>query len=463
MSVNCATNTTNHTVIQQQPIKEGPIESSTTLSNQPLNKIQSAEQFAKEPAQQAAVKADQQKQINPMTAQKYFNMQANSPLQNVQQATQAPQKVSNGGTATNQAQQQGSIQETGGPVSALPTENPNLGPVYLKDGQIYVHGSEGNDTIGLSRGKENGYTVHFNGKDYNFSDDVTGFNVHARAGDDNISIEEGLFNVKVHGGAGHDTIENKSNLAKIHGGAGNDKINNSAHGTDIRGGRGDDVVNSRGHSNSIKTQAGRDTVNIQGNFNAVHGGRGRDQISAAGHLNTLSGNRGHDTISSIGNGNVVRGGRGRDRIGVGGFANHIRGGRGADSIAVFGQGNRVNGNRGADDIAALGWGNQVHGGRGADQAWVNGFNQPEALPPPNFGGIPTHPIGRPPAANDPFGGAQPINPIERPNPDTFNIDNIFNNLFQNLQPQQQLQLLGFLFQLLNPSPQFGQTPNAAFA
>ncbi|MEE2901348.1 MAG: hypothetical protein VYC39_03425 [Myxococcota bacterium] len=463
MSVNCATNNTNRAVIQQQQIIEKPADSSTTHSNQPVNKTQSAERLEQDPAKQAAARAEQQKQIDPNTAQKYFKMQANSPLQSAQQVPQGQQNVSTAGAVTNQAKQEGPSQETGGPVRALPIEEPNVDPVYLKDGQIYVRGGEGDDTIGLSRGKETGYTVNFNGKDYNFGDDVTGFNVHSGAGDDKISIEEGLFNVKVHGGAGDDTIENKSNFAKIHGGEGDDKINNAAHGANIQGGLGNDIVNSKGHLNTIRTHAGNDTVNIQGNLNAVRGGRGRDTVNATGNLNALSGNRGHDTISSTGNGNVIRGGRGRDSIGSGGFANHIRGGRGADTIAVYGYGNNVNGNRGADQIAALGWGNHVRGGRGADQVWVNGLNRPEALTPPNFGGMPTHPIGRPPAANDPFGGAQKINPTGQPISGTFDPNNVFNNLLQNLQPQQQLQLLGFLFQLLSQSPQFGQTPNAAFA
>ena len=97
------------------------------------------------------------------------------------------------------------------------------GQIALRDGNLFVGGTNQRDTIRVDRGDNGAYNVMLNGKQHSYpGEDVNRVIIRARGGDDAVQVGEGVDNVHIMGGRGNDTIDNKAKGAKIRGGRGDD-------------------------------------------------------------------------------------------------------------------------------------------------------------------------------------------------------------------------------------------------
>jgi Ca2+-binding RTX toxin-like protein len=141
-------------------------------------------------------------------------------------------------------------------------------------GGIFVHGTDGDDSITVSPGS---VRVQWNATDYTYADaDVTSLQVFGYAGVDAISNAGVAKALWAHAGDGNDTVIGGSLADTILGGAGNDVL---------RGDSGND---------SIQGQDGDDDLEGGTGVNTVEGGTGTNEL-------LVTGTAAIDTISLVGN------------------------------------------------------------------------------------------------------------------------------------------------------------------
>ena len=212
----------------------------------------------------------------------------------------------------------------------------------LSAGTLFVNGTAGNDTIGISRSGDI-YTVTRTGSSpqtpMTFSvSDVSSIQVDLGDGDDAFSVGKGVPAVYVNGGLGNDTIS---------GGEGNDTLTGAAGNDSIAGNGGDDRLNGGTRNDTLSGGDGDDRL---------YGDDGNDKLYGGNGVDRLFGEAGNDYLS---------GGSSNDKE---------YGGDGNDSIIGDNQNDLLSGDDGNDTIAGANGNDTIIGGAGNDSLMGNAGN-----------------------------------------------------------------------------------------
>ncbi len=294
-----------------------------------------------------------------------------------------------------------------------------------EDNVVTVMGTDGDDQIDISAGRDGSYEVTVNGQKTHYdAKEARRLVVKGGAGNDTITFSNAPASpdapaaepqpqvpdprswagpgpnapaphyrgVLIDGGAGNDTIKVADDVTMgmyITGGHGNDTImSGSGHdliidnygSNTIDGGAGNDTIIAMGkddsagflkRTGSILTGRGTLAQNIEGGLgdDEITTGDGADIITDKGGNNTIRSNGGNDTITMQAapkNKNTVYAGKGDDVISVDNGQNAIYGEDGNDTINGGAGRDYIEGGHGHDRIFGNGGSDVIYGGRGND-------------------------------------------------------------------------------------------------
>lgn len=224
-----------------------------------------------------------------------------------------------------------------------------------------AHGSDGDDSIAITSGKDGAIVVTVNGEATTYTaKEAKQLVIDGGSGNDKITVDKAVMQaLNIAGGQGDDVII---------GGSGNDRIMDNYGRNYIQSGAGNDTVGAGG----LDYEAGSDSgvpayaqgkspyANgvAQGNYidggegnDYIEGGRAADNINAGVGDDVVYGMSGDDVIVAGAGLDYVDGGKGQDKI-SGGFGNDmIMGGDGGDDVIVGGRGaDTVNAGAGTDEV-----------------------------------------------------------------------------------------------------------------
>ena len=284
-------------------------------------------------------------------------------------------------------------------LSTIEVVAPKTATVQLKNGDIYIQGTDRADkfTVSYANGKYsvkefdittakvkkvtsiagskvNGGDVYFYGYkgDDKFSANNTSLRVTAYGGEGNDELLGSYAADILSGGEGNDTLRSGPGNDKLYGNGGDDYLN---------GGIGDDVIDGGAGADQIFGELGDDVIWAGDDLapNYVEGGYGNDNITGGYGKDELHGNDGNDTIDGslgidmifgeadndtllAGNDfsyNFVDGGAGNDILHGSFGGDYLAGRSGNDTLYGYGGDDRLNGGRDGYDI--------MYGGDGDDE------------------------------------------------------------------------------------------------
>ena len=257
--------------------------------------------------------------------------------------------------------------------------------VTIRDGELFVSGSEDSDNIVIRRQGTSGLRVttlidgQMESKVYT---GITAIRIHVRGGDDRVSIARTLaLPVTVVGGEGNDFITTAGGQDVVYGdaidgsgdgddtiftGAGNDFVSAGNGDNVIDAGHGANTVNAASGANSITSGAGVDTIVVGDGVNFIQAGHGANTITAGHGANSISTGIGADVIHAGHGRNWVSSSGGNDRVELGDGGNTVLAGAGADVVITGAESDSIFGG-GGDDLILAGDGDDVvRGGLGSD-------------------------------------------------------------------------------------------------
>ena len=179
--------------------------------------------------------------------------------------------------------------DAGGEISESDETNNSAtfagGLFQTADLTIHAHGTEGVDTIGISKGSM--LNVDFNGAGFHYTANSE-IHVRGHGGDDVISGDSSVLSpIWAFGGGGSDAIT---------------------------GGNGADFLAGNGGNDTILGLGGNDTLLGHGDDDTLDGGAGDDMLLGHGGSDILIGGEGNDNIGSFGGDDTIAGGKGIDTI-----------------------------------------------------------------------------------------------------------------------------------------------------
>lgn len=262
-----------------------------------------------------------------------------------------------------------------GGTSPVATLAVRVDPVFVADGDLYVYGTPGNDTIRITAA--GGIRPVVNGTASGPFFPTGKVKVFALAGDDAVTVDMAVNRAtELYGQEGNDTLRGGSGADRLDGGAGNDSLVATPGGDTLLGGDGDDTLTAANAGPAVLDGgagddrltaengaytlfggAGNDAIRVRNGNMRVDAGDGNDTVDAANGNSTIAAGAGDDVVLAA-NGNVlIDAGDGDDTVeGVSGNFT-LLGGAG-DDILIGGSGN---------DSLAGGAGNDfLDGGGGND-------------------------------------------------------------------------------------------------
>jgi surface-anchored protein len=224
------------------------------------------------------------------------------------------------------------------------------GVYHATAGDVFVHGTTGNDTVSVSSGAT--LDVTYNSTTYNYTAaDVNGLQMRLHAGNDSASGGTVAKAMKLFGGSGTDTLT---------GGAADDTLSGGSGSDTISGGSGTNTLYESGNANFTLTNTslaggavfGTDTLsNIQAAI--LIGGAGNNNLNAsaftAGNV-TLDGGAGNDTLSGGSGNDSLIGGDGNDSVSGGLGNDSLYGLAGTDTLAGGDGDDLLDGGLGTDTL-----------------------------------------------------------------------------------------------------------------
>jgi Ca2+-binding RTX toxin-like protein len=236
--------------------------------------------------------------------------------------------------------------------------------VRVKDGELQVVGTQGNDRVEINQVGKKLYKVHADflpgrGHFATFDAvDVESIRVLLGDGNDHATIADNInLPVFIDGAAGNDHLNAGRGPAVLIGGEGNDKLIGSCANDRIFGGNGNDVIFGSWGNDLLDGGAGNDRIFGSWENDTILGGDGKD---------TLFGGNGNDTIDAGAGDDWVFGGRGNDIIAGGAGNDVIFGGSGDDKLNGGSGNDRLYGGSGNDVLDGGDGNDQLCGGRGKD-------------------------------------------------------------------------------------------------
>jgi Ca2+-binding RTX toxin-like protein len=222
------------------------------------------------------------------------------------------------------------------------TTTVQVGQVFVQNGDLYVYGTAGNDTILVTQ-SGGVVLVTINGTSYGPFTPTGKVKVFAGDGNDSVTVHSSVaLPAEIHGDGGNDTLQSGSGGDLLDGGAGNDSLvagsgadtllggdgNDTLQagaGTDrLDGGDGNDLLTGGSGNDTFLGGAGDDTIVGGSGNDSLDGGAGNDSldggagndtlVGGAGYLDTLIGGGGDDTLSDADGVAVAAGGAGNDTI-----------------------------------------------------------------------------------------------------------------------------------------------------
>lgn len=167
----------------------------------------------------------------------------------------------------------------------------------LTQGALFVAGTAGDDTIGLSVTGSQLAVSEGQGSQSFPLDQIESISVQARAGNDRINIGAGVPGAVAFGGSGDDTIVSMNGNDTLGGGAGKDSIHGGSGNNLIIGGRGADSLVAGTGNDTLDAGRGFDSLAAGSGHDLLLGGAGNDTLSG-GALDTLDGGPGNNVILS---------------------------------------------------------------------------------------------------------------------------------------------------------------------
>lgn len=167
-------------------------------------------------------------------------------------------------------------------------ESRRLLSAELVNGQLRVDGTDGDDTITLTR-DGNQILVEVSGEDdesFNVGN-VESIRIRGLEGNDTIDVGTRIRGATILGGDGDDDISGGANNDRIRGGDGADTLSGAQGDDDARGGDGADAV-AGGN--------GDDTVTGGAENDSLFGGQGDDDLRGNADNDRITGGEGGDTI-----------------------------------------------------------------------------------------------------------------------------------------------------------------------
>jgi hypothetical protein len=200
----------------------------------------------------------------------------------------------------------------------------------IKDGELQVVGTHGNDWVEINEACRKLYKVHADflpGRCHYLTfnaADVESIRVLLGDGNDHATVAGNIeLPLTIDGGAGDDHLNGGRGPVVLIGGAGNDKLFGSSSSDEIYGDDGNDVIFGRGGADLLDAGAGNDIV---------HGSWGNETILGGDGNDVLFGDGGNDAINAGAGDDLVFGGRGDDKIWGGDGNDLLAGGPGKDTL-----------------------------------------------------------------------------------------------------------------------------------
>src|SRR4051812_45731979 len=162
-------------------------------------------------------------------------------------------------------------------------ESRRLLSVSIKGGEIFIRGTEGNDTIVFRETVGHGkFRISMNGKVSRTYFSGLNIRVAGRGGDDLISLSDLTFR--------------RNNRIIIDGGDGADTLRGSSIGDQISGGAGDDLIQGAAGNDSLSGDGGQDVLRGGAGGDKLTGGDGNDSLFGEANWDTLVADSGADLL-----------------------------------------------------------------------------------------------------------------------------------------------------------------------
>gem|GEM_PF-1600961 len=170
---------------------------------------------------------------------------------------------------------------------------------------IYINGTNGNDTISVSKA-DTGYVVRMNNVNSPILDATSRIVIYGLAGNDKIALPTTiLLPGYVDGGNDNDTIWGGNGADLLLGGNGNDTIYARGNTDVVFGGMGEDTIIGDAGAHLMFGEDGNDNITGHG---VLVGGAGDDTLNARGTRNVLIGGAGVDNLNAATKGDILIGG-----------------------------------------------------------------------------------------------------------------------------------------------------------
>jgi len=249
----------------------------------------------------------------------------------------------------------------------------------ITNGDLYISGSNGNDTVVVSKDGSDFVlkdTYAANSKPGVASKGHALVNATTRIAATEITGGDIVFN----GFNGNDNFTNSTFLRLwANGGEGNDVLSGGYGADSLQGGIGDDVLRGNGGndfldggfgSDVLYGDAGNDTIQCGPDFayNQAFGGLGNDTITGGYGIDSLHGDAGDDTLDGSYGQDLLYGGNGKDILRAGNDSefNYLDGGAGDDKLYGSYGNDEMHGGAGTDSLYGYAGNDTLDGGTGRD-------------------------------------------------------------------------------------------------
>jgi len=210
----------------------------------------------------------------------------------------------------------------------------------VKDGELQVVGTHGNDRVDINQVGKKLYKVHADflpcrGHFATFdAADVESIRILLGDGNDHASIADNIdLPVVVDGGAGNDHLNAGRGPAVLAGGDGNDKLIGSRADDKIFGGNGNDVIFGGGGNDFLDGGTGNDVIFGSCGGDRILGGDGNDWIFGGRGNDVLDGGNVSDLLIGGHGNDILRGGPGNDML-IGGTGHDTLDGGSGTNILI---------------------------------------------------------------------------------------------------------------------------------
>lgn len=246
-----------------------------------------------------------------------------------------------------------------------PPVDPPAPPAAVREGVLYLSGTEKGDKVQLSGGQDGAVTVAWEGYKTTAFQGVREVRFDGAAGSDRLAADDHFpLKITALGGEGNDELQGGDLADELDGGAGDDKLYGRG-GDDRLAGGPDAVAQDASDRDTIWGGDGNDRIQGGADDDQIFAGWGNDVVYAGAGFDLLDGDRGDDQLYGEGGDDILNGEDGQDTLDGGEGGDLLDGGIGADSLS---------GGAGDDQLIGGDQDDVLVGGQGDDVLWGDGGN-----------------------------------------------------------------------------------------